>query len=458
MARALTVSLALVAMGLAACSDGPPRVERMSPAAGDYGSLVTIEGQDLRGSDSARSEDLAVLLAEDGNPGREIAFRAVNVDRKQGPVVSTSDTEIELRFPFPHGGKVRVQTDLGEAEAGSFTPSWRPGPGFELPAMMDAMVLPGGAIAVVADDDADAPARLAVFDGDRSAAFDLPRGRHKLRAARFFRRSDDVIEGVALSGDEPPELLYLAEKSGAFTLEPTGVRSTQAFLAAGVDAAGSYAWVHPPSGGTVRVRPSSSWAVDRGPIADPPDLDDALAAAVMPDGTLLFAADEIDNDFLDTTSNAVLCMLPPDASAFAACEQAAGPVDDYVTAITLTVAPSGDRIKLDYCSKNEDLLTGTTVRCDNTRVRAADGTWSVPRLAVDDVVTPQDLYVMTAGGFAALAARGFELDLYADTDGPKAALPLYPASPYALVPAPDGALRTLVYAPSTGAVYAPEPR
>ena len=105
--------------GLAATR--PPPVITRPPLAGDYGTLVTVTGDNL---DEATA---SLVLAGGVNP--VIVKRPVNgtTSTPADVIKKWSKTEIQFKYPFPAEGSIRVTTKSGEAEGGSFVPSWIPG-------------------------------------------------------------------------------------------------------------------------------------------------------------------------------------------------------------------------------------------------------------------------------------------------------------------------------------------
>jgi hypothetical protein len=278
----------------------------MTPLTGEWGTSVTITGENFGGTGG----DDEVEFTGSGGAGAN------------GFVVDTwSDSQVVGRVAFPATGEVEVQNAGGATVAGTFTTTmpWLPAGPTDDVDEFDGVVLSTGTLAVLdheyelIDDVA-----LAVYSGSGTAAYELADLVGSSSdptvpiAARVVEADDQTPEVIATDVDGNVDAYTI---TGGLMMVSTGLTGT--LLATTRDAQGIYAWIATGSG-VERVRPAATppWTVDLGPFAStqPP-----VDAAIGSDGTLWVVVSEADGSGASYVS---IEQLAPAGSAFSALERA----------------------------------------------------------------------------------------------------------------------------------------
>lgn len=353
--------------GSTGTSRPPPVIASVSPLAGDYGTEVTVTGDNF-------DDATARLVLSGGVEPLRFAMPAPGTESKPSNVITKwSKTEIKFRYPFPAEGMVRVTSTAGQAEGGAFVPSWTPGVplsgAFNRQPLL-GVVSPAAGTTVAAFDGITGP--LIVIGKPEGSietkAFD--RGSTSILTMSLYVTPSGTVDGFFSSGGV---LWRLTDATGSATTAATGV--TAAFAAGGQDATGPYAWIK--NGATVqRVRPPG-WAVDQ-TLADPtPASAPGQSIAVGPDNALFvgWGVNETGSfPFYDHTASAVGRRLRPGQAAFDAVRKVGGGADDKMIWTRFRPGPDG-RAAAYFCASDTGFLASATVDCQEGYV--GNGT-SVP--------------------------------------------------------------------------------
>jgi hypothetical protein len=338
-----------------------PSIDSMEPAAGVYGSVVTIKGHGL-GNASLAGFTLAV-----GNQG-EVPL----TPKDKTFVQSWTDEEIVFRFPFPAEGAVSLEAPKGAVLAGEFQPTWH-----------IAREIDKAPAATVLASIVSAPDHLSLlFDTDPFTLLDIgPDGAtiHSVTAEnvdpsslRLYLNSAKQLEGIGVSTDAAPVLVQLQNQDGDLVAKATTIVLDASEYSVAGGTAGAAVWMRRTNGWYRARRGASSWSVDKGPIADAnPDAPDR-ASGVTSDGSLYVGWSIDTGNFLDDMEAAQMAKLAPTATKFASATAAGGSVDDYVTA--LSFKSSGDGLVVTTCGSDVDPfgLSGTDRYCFDA-LHAASG-------------------------------------------------------------------------------------
>ena len=380
----------------------PPVVDSMTPAAGAYGSTITISGSGFGATGTLAFDQASAGVAQ-----------------------SWSDTSIVARVPFPAvAGPVHIKTQGGETDTPTFTPdvTWAANAPAELPTVFQTTALANGGAAVLGLGDlgrvslvvfAGGHATTTVLDGISVSQDD----RHPLLARLVLdAQGAPVVFATNLDGK-------VVELVGGTTVDSGLVGSV---MAAGRDATGPYVWVL-SSGNFNRARPGAQpFAIDRGPIVDVGALDTEVAA----DGTLVVVRSVDAGMIFDFEAYLGVARLAPADTAFVIGETAETMAwDDYIAAAHLQISPDGARMFATYSTQqnneNQD-------HPESPVIRGASGIWS----DASGILDPRApiAYLATATATLDDDADG-TLTLVPDiasssTDEP---LPLWPAEPAALL-------------------------
>lgn len=367
-------------------SGEPPEVDDVAPTEGPFGTEVVIEGEHLLGASARPRMSLA---------GPATAACCIEVD--DDTVLEWTDTEIRVRWPFPYDGEITIETDAGTATAGTFTPTWRPGPRWQGGSeRITSLGLASGGVAAVVTEGVHAT--LVVFDDGTLTTRELG----QVNQAALFEDAEGNVGGYFLRATAAERELWEIPTSGAPISTGHTTPLADAVLAAGLDIDGSFAWIRTASGYQyVRVRPDASgWSVDRGPIAGPQPYDSAShSASANADGTLVLAWADYHCDFLGAcwSTNGWFAALEPDASAFGAPEQVFyGAVDRT----RLRPVGEGQWMMAACDAQHEDWWNGTLCR---SRVRTADAEWADLTLPQGGSVARAHTFGVTSDGRIAAA-------------------------------------------------------
>ena len=247
----------------------------MAPTEGDYGSEVTVLGNNLG---SVARSDVRLVLGGGGEvvitPNDEEFVKAWNEDR------------LRFRFAFPAEGVVAIETPQGAVMAGDFKPNWLPGDGYPIApgASVIASVAAGnGQLAVVIDTT---PPTLARFSASGRTEEVIAITGYRDETLRLYLGETLEVEGFALSDTSPPEVIQLdPDGSDGLVASPTGLLVSNEFVLAG-GSNGAVVW-YSEADAWRRARPADAgWTVDKGPIADPDPMAPDHAAGATSDGSL----------------------------------------------------------------------------------------------------------------------------------------------------------------------------
>jgi hypothetical protein len=348
----------------------PPVITSVAPLAGDYGTEVTVTG------DNFDAPNTNLVLNGEVSP-LSYGMPAANTPSKPSNVITKwSKTEIKFRYPFPADGVIRVTSKSGQAEGGSFVPSWRPGTPlsgkFNRQPML-AVVSPAAGTTVAAFDGVTGPVIvIGKPDGSiETKAFN--RGASSILTMSLHVTSAGKVDGFFSSGGL---LWQLTDAMGAATTASTGV--TAAFAAGGQDATGTYAWIR--NGTTIQRVRAPSWTADL-TVTDP-------TPANAPGPTLAVSADHslfVGWGFNDTgsfplydhTASTRARRLRPGQTTFDAYRTVGGGADDKLIWTRLRPGPDG-RVASYFCASDTGYMASTTVDCQEGYV--GNGA-SVPSLA-----------------------------------------------------------------------------
>ncbi len=339
--------------GTEAPAGPPPVITSVSPLEGDYGTEVTIQGDNFDG---------ATLVLGGGAEPLRFTMPAADTESKPSNVITEwSKTEIRFRYPFPADGSIRVTSPSGQAEGGTFVPTWRPGGGIagELGRrQLLAVVSPAEGVLVAAFDGPVGP-MIVVGGADgtiRTQRFE--RGSAALLTMSLYVTPEGRVDGFFSSGGT---LWQLTDAAGAATTSSTGVAAEHA--AGGHDATGPYAWIK--NGTTLaRVRPPA-WDADL-TVQDPtPAGAPGQSIAVSPDHALVVGWGVNDGGyfpFYDHTTKAVARRLRPGSTTFDASVTMGSGADDYMLWTRFFPGPDG-RLGYYFCANDTGLFSSTTLDC-----------------------------------------------------------------------------------------------
>jgi hypothetical protein len=335
----------------------PPSIASVSPLSGDYGTLVTITGDNL---DEASAQLVLAGPAEQV----KIAKPASGTGSGQAGAVVTkwSKTEIQFKYPFPAEGGVSITTKSGQAAGGSFAPSWRPGSpisGKFTRRELLSIVSPAAGSLVAAFDGSTGPSILIAKNGAMAAkAYD--RGASALRGMSLYVTADGTVDGVYPSGGS---LFQLTDATGAAATATTGVAATDA--AGGHDESGAYAWIRNGSGQVVQVR-GPTWAETGTAVADPtPAGAPGPSMAVASDHSLIVGWGLNSTGsfpLYDHTARPVMRRLRAGLTTFDAQRTGGSGADDRMIWTRFRAGPDG-RVFSYYCANDTGTFSSPSVDC-----------------------------------------------------------------------------------------------
>jgi hypothetical protein len=353
----------------------PPMVASVAPLAGDYGTEVTITGDDLNSTGAT-----LVLSSPKGTPLTYPMPSAPSSD--PATVVRLwSKTEIRFKYPFPAEGSVVVRTAAGQATAGTFVPTWSPGQplsgAFSKAGLLDVTSPALGKL--VAAFDRDSGPTLLVADGTSVTAVAFDRGPSTINQMHLVSSATGGVAGYFAVGSAPT-IRRLTLSQGMSAVADTGVALTAdaPFFAAGVDAMGEYVWARKTAGQLVRLR-APAWTQDAGPVAEPSS-HKSLSGATSPDGSLFIVWGKDTITTFDDYSYPVAARLRPLQSAFAAAVRAGPSADDYMFWTRARAASSGEVLTY-YCATDTGIGSPST-DCDEGYLDATGTYQSGARIAV----------------------------------------------------------------------------
>jgi hypothetical protein len=342
---------ATVNMGGSGDIDVPePVVESMQPESGPYGTLVTITGQSL-GSEGVSGFTLT------------LADGLVLTPQDETSVVSWTDTEIVLRYPFPAEGVISLESPGGTATVGRFTPTWH-----------IAREIETAPVATALASISPEPNRIMMlFDTMPLSLLEVgPEGviEHAVSAenvdassVRLYLNATGQVEAVGVSDEAEPVLVHFANEEGDLVGTATSIalQATEYVVAGGSE--GAAVWMK-RTAGWHRASPSTTgWKLDKGPIADPDPSAPDRAAGASSDGSLYLAHSEDAGFLTDDMEAPYTVRLTPTGTQFGPATRAGAAVDDYVTTLRLT--SSGDGLVVRVCGSDADPFgfSGTDYYC-----------------------------------------------------------------------------------------------
>jgi hypothetical protein len=327
----------------------------VSPLQGDYGTEVTVTGDNFDGQAANLSLGTAGEALAYGMPAQGTQSKPSNV------ITKWSKTEIKFRYPFPAEGVIRVTSKSGTAEGGSFVPSWKAGTpltgAFNRQPML-AVVSPAPGTMVAAFDGVTGPLIvIGAADGSISTkAFN--RGSTSILTMSLYVTPNGSVDGFFSSGGT---LWRLTDATGTATTTSTGV--TAAFAAGGQDATGPYAWIRNGSS-LQRVRPPS-WTVDKTATDPTPGNAPGQSIAVSADNSLFVGWGVNDSGsfpLYDHTAKAVAARLGATDGAFGTPRTVGSGADDYMIWTRFRPGPEG-RVASYFCASDTGYMASTTVDC-----------------------------------------------------------------------------------------------
>jgi hypothetical protein len=427
----------------------PPVITSASPLAGDYGTTVTIEGDNL---DEASAEltlasptgALSVPMPPPGSGG---------VAQPDQVVLSWSKTKIEFRYPFPADGAVGITTKSGQASGGTFVPSTRPGSGisgvFTRRELLSTVSPSAGTLVAAFDGDTGPQILVAKGDGtiDTKA---YNRGSTKLTTMSLYVDGGSVGGLYAIGGS----LYQLTDAIGAATTATTGVAALDA--AGGADASGPYAWIRNANATLSQVRPPS-WNASA-TVADPtPSNAPTPTLAVSPDGAVVAGWGVNDGGSFPTYDNTAwpdFRVMAAGTSSFGSTEQGGYGADDAMVWMRLHAGPGG-RVFSYYCANNTGLFDPVgTLDCGEGYLGATGG--------IDEPTTASHAervwgWDASSGFMSSCDAATSTLSVGPEADTASAKALLWPCARVIAVQ-PDTAGVPMILVQYGSYVYSPRPR
>lgn len=334
---------------------GPPDVEGFSPDEGPWGTTVTVSGSEL-GSDLRPGVFLTI--------GDSLVL-----DPEDDAVVTWTETQIELRIPFPHSGTISVETPEGSATVGEFPAPYLLSPvvAVEVGASVVASVsLEPGSLALALDTD---PVVVVAFDGSDWTTHELPDAGLRTNSVRLYGEGG-ALKAFGLTTGGSPEIVDFTQGDSGWEATSTSiVVSEQYAIAGGPD--GAVVWFSVADEWTRASVGAAGWSVDKGPIADPIADEELHAATATSDGSL-YLARALDTGILfDDLGAPFVSQLTPAGTDFDPEIRVGASVDDYVTSLELV--DRGRGLLVEYCGSDVDPLnvTGTDYRCYTAALTSA---------------------------------------------------------------------------------------
>jgi hypothetical protein len=335
----------------------PPIIATTAPLAGDYGTEVTITGDDFNSAGAT-----LVLSSPKGTPV-SFAMPTAPSNDPNGVIRVWSKTEIRFKYPFPAEGAIVVRTNAGQATAGSFLPSWSPGQPisgtFSKAGLLDVTSPAAGRI--VAAFDRDTGPTLLVADGTSVTPVAFERGAATLNQMNLVSTPGGSVAGYFAIGT-PPTVRRMTLSQGIATTADTAVALTAdaPFFAAGIDTAGEYLWARRTAGQLVRLR-APSWTPEGVPVTEPSN-HKSLSGATSPDGSLYVVWGWNVSSTFDDYAYPIAGRLRPAQVTFAAAVRAGPLADDYMLWTRSRAADSGEVVSY-YCATDTGLGSAST-DCD----------------------------------------------------------------------------------------------
>lgn len=337
----------------------PPVISSTGPLEGEYGTLVTITGDNL---------DEASATLQLGTPTENLSFPKPPAGTGEGlpsaVIKKWTKTEIQFKYPFPAEGAIRVVTKSGQAEGASFVPAWRPGS--PLAAKLGrrellGVVSPANGTIVAMFDGAGGP-KILVGSADGSVTskpFD--RGGGALMTGSLYVTPAGKVDGFFVNNGT---LWQLTDAAGTPSTSSTNVTAQRA--AGGVDATGAYAWVK--NGGTTVSRyRAPAWTATGETVTDPtPANAPGQSMAVGIDNSLYMGWGVNSSGsfpLYDHTTSAVTQRLRPGLTTFDAKRTVGSGADDYMVWTRFIGGPEG-RVSSYFCANDTGIFGGASLDCE----------------------------------------------------------------------------------------------
>ena len=334
----------------------PPSITSIAPLEGDYGTLVTITGDNL---DEASAE---LVLNGPAEPVKIRMPTGTGTGQPGAIVMKWSKTEIAFKYPFPAEGAVSITTKSGQAQGGSFLPSWRPGSplsGAFTRRELLSIVSPEAGSMVAAFDGITGPVILHAKDGAVTPrAYD--RGAVSVLGLSLYVTPGGAVEGVYSNGGT---LYHLTDATGTPATASTGVAALDA--AGGYDDSGAYAWIRKGSGELARVR-APSWAESGEIVADPtPSGAPGRSMALSPDHALIVGWGVNSTGsfpFYDHVAYPVTRRMRAGLTTFDSQRTSGSGADDVMLWTRFRAGPEG-RVFSYYCANDTGYFSSPSVDC-----------------------------------------------------------------------------------------------
>ncbi len=370
-------------------------VTSTAPTAGEYGTMITIQGSNFGPSGSVRlASGIGVITLNSS------ALKADAGEHWQ-------DTRIAFRYPFPAEGNIVVSTSAGLADAGLFAPSWLPGVPLNqaqdvyTPFPSTMRVAPGTVATTLRYPDQAGVFSyggwgIMIHDSAAPRVFKLqsPPGYASVLSVHLAPGSGSMPAGVALVSDqETPDagtdagayytysVMNVAWHSGMPDLEPTGF-TARAALGAGTDTTGLFAWALGTDGGLSRLRPGTpSWTVDK-TLAPPTGFKGRIMQTFF-SGDTLVALWTIGRStgfpFYKYYEHPELAFANPSQTSWVSTTRSAGEIDGYLNGVNPFTSSDGTLSIVYSGGYSTSLLEA--VHSWKSELRAPSGDFAVaPRL------------------------------------------------------------------------------
>ena len=337
----------------------PPTIASTGPLEGEYGTLVTITGDNL---------DEASAKLELGTPTENLSFPKPAAGTGDGlptaVIKKWTKTEIQFKYPFPAEGVIRVVTKSGQAEGASFVPAWRPGSPLAVKLTRRELlgaVSPANGTIVAMFDGASGPKILMGNPDGSVTAKSYNRGSGELLTGSLYVTPAGKVDGFFVNNGT---LWQLTDAAGTPSTSSTSVSAVRA--AGGIDATGAYAWVK-TSGGTINRYRAPSWAATGEAVADPTPASAPGPSMAVGNDNSLYVGWGVNSTgsfpTYDHTTSAVTQRLRAGMTTFDAKRTVGGGADDYMLWTRFYGGPEG-RVSSYFCASDTGAFSSATLDCE----------------------------------------------------------------------------------------------
>ena len=307
-----------------------PKVLASSQASGAWGSVYTIEGEDLD-----RGSQRVAFGSPLGNP----SF----VERSSPQVVSWTSTKIEVKVPFPADGPVSV----GDVEAGAFVSTFAVSKKGLMHGGVDPMAIlatrPGELVVASTRNDGAGGTEGFLYRMTADGAEDE---QIELRRAALLR---DASGPFAVLEDEAFGHTMLSLASPGATPAPATGLPAEYIAGSGTDATGAYVWTATKTTLTRHRLTESTWTADRtisGVYGSA-----RVVAAAADDSITLFTSTH-DGGLFDSFDNVYAQVAAPGSTQLEDAESIVSDMDDS-TFNYRAWTKSGGRSVVRFCATDE---------------------------------------------------------------------------------------------------------